>query len=285
MCIVGWLRFAWAAETRLHWLWSDKLQPTERFTSRVESYRLHRPGYPGEIVALFEKECGLQRDSVIVDIAAGTGLLSGIFLEQGYSVLAVEPNDAMREACRSLTEEFPKLTCLAGTAEAAGLRDSSVNLITVAQAMHWFDLERARSEFVRILAPGGWCAILYNNRCMGGDAFHDGYEKILRDFGSDYEAVRQRHLSKSRLADFFAPDAMRMTVFANAQELTLEALEGRILSSSYMPQPGHPRYEPMRAAIEKIFDAEQRNGRVRLEYDCAVAYGQLTKSALDDVQG
>jgi ubiquinone/menaquinone biosynthesis C-methylase UbiE len=260
------------------------LQPTERFTSRVESYRLHRPGYPREIVALLERECGLTRDSVIADVAAGTGLLSEIFLEHGYPVLAVEPNNAMRAACQSLTERFPALTCLVGTAEATGLRDGSVNLITVAQAMHWFDLKRTRTEFVRVLAPGGWCAILYNNRRMGGDAFHDGYEKILRDFGSDYEAVQQRHLSKSRLADFFAPDAMRMKVFSNAQELSLEALEGRILSSSYMPQPGHPRYELMRAAIEALFDTEQKNGHVRLEYDCAVAYGQLTASAFDDVQ-
>jgi SAM-dependent methyltransferase len=251
------------------------VQPTERFTSRVESYRLHRPGYPGEIVAFLEKECGLQRDAVIADIAAGTGLLSEIFLKQGYSVLAVEPNDAMREACESLAGKFPALTCLAGTAEATGLETSSVNLITVAQAMHWFDLKPTRAEFARILAPSGWCAVLYNNRRMGGDAFHDGYEKILKDFGSDYEAVQQRHLSKSRLADFFAPDAMKIQVFPNAQELSLEALEGRILSSSYMPQHGDTRYEPMRAAIEALFDAEQRNGHVHLEYDCAVAYGQL----------
>lgn len=246
---------------------------------------MHRPGYPKEIVALLEGECGLTRDSVVADIAAGTGLLSEIFLESGYAVLAVEPNDAMREVCRLLTEEFPKLSCPTGTAEATRLPDGSVNLITVAQAMHWFDLKRTRAEFVRVLVPGGYCAVIYNNRRMGGDAFHDGYEEILRTFGSDYEAVQQRHLGKSRLVDFFAPDAMKMKVFPNAQELSLEALAGRILSSSYMPQPGHIRYEPMRAAIEAHFDAEQKNGYVRLEYDCAVAYGQLTRSALDDVQG
>jgi ubiquinone/menaquinone biosynthesis C-methylase UbiE len=250
------------------------VKPTERFTSRVESYRQHRPGYPKEIVGLLARECGLNSDSVIADIAAGTGLLSEIFLDQNYSVIAVEPNEAMREACEAL--EHPRLQCIPGTAEATSLASNSVDLITVGHAMHWFDLKQTRMEFSRVLVRSGWCAVMYNNRRMGGDSFHEGYEKILTGFGTEYESVKTSHLTEAKLKAFFAPEEMKCATFPNAQDLTLEGLEGRILSSSYMPQPGHPRYEAMHKTIEELFAREQKNNHVRMEYECTVAYGQLT---------
>jgi SAM-dependent methyltransferase len=257
------------------------IEPTARFTGRVEHYRRHRPGYPAAIVDLLVRECGLDNRSVVADIAAGTGLLTEIFLARGYRVLAVEPNAEMIASCATLLTQYPQLRCLEGSAEATGLPDDSVDLITVGQAMHWFDLKRTRREFARILHDDGphlkgWCAVIYNNRRMGGDAFHDGYEKILVDYGNDYATVKTSHLTEDRLAAFFTPNAMHCGVFENAQQLTLEALQGRILSSSYMPQAGHPRYAAMSAAIEKLFDENEVAGHVRLEYECVVSYGQLT---------
>jgi SAM-dependent methyltransferase len=278
MCIAAWRRFALAAEIPWRWRSRDRrvLRPTERFTSRVESYRQHRPGYPKGIVDLLTRECGLRADSLVADIAAGTGLLSEIFLERGYAVTAVEPNVAMREACQELTARFPKLACVAGTAEAAGLVDGSADLVSVGQAMHWFDLKLARAEFARVLSSRGWCAVIYNNRKMAGDHFHEEYERILVEFGSEYDSVRSSHLTEGRLAAFFAPDAACSAAFPNAQELAPDGLEGRILSSSYMPQPGHPRYAEMRRAVVDLFEREQRNGFVRMEYECVVTYGQLS---------
>ncbi len=255
---------------------SPSIEPTARFTTRVDDYRRYRPGYPPAIVDLLARECQLRDNSVIADIAAGTGLLSEIFLASGYRLLAVEPNEKMRAACFDLIPQYQQLECLAGTAEATGLDANSIDLITVGQAMHWFDLPRTRREFARILKPQGCCAVIYNNRRMSGDAFHDGYEKILVDFGSDYESVQRRHMSKENLATFFAPNPMKAASFDNSQRLDLEALRGRILSSSYMPQPGHPRYDAMSDAIEKLFAANESNGHVRLEYTCVVCYGQLT---------
>ncbi|MBV8113148.1 MAG: class I SAM-dependent methyltransferase [Silvibacterium sp.] len=230
---------------------------TSRFSGRVESYRLHRPGYPPAIVDLLVRECGLSEESLIADIAAGTGLLAEIFLECGYPVIAVEPNRQMREACASLTSQYRQLKCIEGTAEATELADHSVDLITVGQAMHWLDLRRTRSEFVRVLRPTGWCAVLYNNRRMSGDPFHEDYERILIEFGADYETVKHSHMTQDRIGSFFAPNEMRSASFENSQQLTLDGLVGRILSSSYMPQPGHPRYAEMFRAtsivgVEKV---------------------------------
>jgi len=263
------------------------LPPTERFSSRAESYRQHRPRYPSAIVDLLARECGLSLSTLIADIAAGTGLLAEIFLEHGNSVIAVEPNAPMRAACASLTARYPQLCCMDGTAERTGLPAHSVDMVTVGQAMHWFDLARTRAEFVRILRsegpdrpggpdyPSGWCVVVYNHRHMDGDDSHVGYERILREFGTDYQMVQGKHLHEEKLADFFAPAQMRQTILPNVQRLRLEGLRGRILSSSYMPQPGHPRYAAMLREIETLFVRCQQDGYVRMKYDCAVSYGRL----------
>jgi SAM-dependent methyltransferase len=223
---------------------------------------------------LLEAECGLTAASSIADIAAGTGLLAEMFLARGHEVVAVEPNEEMRATCETLFERYPRLRCVGGAAEATGLPTQSFDLITVGQALHWFDLERARAEFFRILRADGWCAVIYNERHLGGDGFHDGYERLLREFGIDYEFVQRQHLTPEGIHGFFAPSEMRRAVFPNAQMLKLEALEGRIISSSYMPKPGHARYAAMRASIADLFEKYQESGCVRLEYECAVSYGR-----------
>jgi len=249
---------------------------TERFTGRVESYRLHRPRYPEAIVDLFANECDLTADKQVADIAAGTGLLSEIFLKRDLSVVAVEPNEEMRSAGSTLVEQFPRLRCVSGTAEATGLDDASVDCVTVGQALHWFDLQRTRQEFVRILRPQGWCAVVYNERRRGGDAFHEGYERILREFGIDYEQVQEQHLASEGIEQrFFAPGHAKRAAFANGQQLSLEALDGRIRSSSYIPKPGHARFDEMQEAIEALFTQNQANGYVQLDYQCIVTYGRL----------
>jgi ubiquinone/menaquinone biosynthesis C-methylase UbiE len=252
--------------------------PTERFTGRVESYKRYRPGYPAEAVETLRRECGLGAEAHVADVAAGTGLLTEVLLAAGFAVTAVEPNEEMRAACATFEAQFPKLRCVKGTAEATGLPDASVDLITVAQAMHWFDLEKAKAEFARVLKPGGWCAVLYNNRRLTGDAFHDGYEALLREFGIDYLAVQGQHMGRKRLAAFFAPEPMSSASFENAQSFDYAGLEGRILSSSYMPQPGHPRFEEMQEAARRLFAETERGGAVTMVHDCVVCFAQLGSS-------
>jgi SAM-dependent methyltransferase len=250
--------------------------PPERFTGRVESYRLGRPRYPAQIVDLLRQECGLRDNAMIVDVAAGTGLLSEIFLAAGFAVTAVEPNAEMRAACSELGPRYPRLRCVMGTAEQTGLAAQSADLITVAQAMHWFNLELARTEFARILRPNGCCAVIYNNRHQGGDPFHDAFEQFLLKFGIDYDSVKKQHVSGERLNHFFTPAEMKCAVFPNSQTLNREAFEGRVLSSSYMPRPGHERYDAMQAELQKLFDKYQSGGLVTIGYDCSVCYGRLS---------
>ena len=252
-----------------------QLRPTERFTDRVDDYRQYRPRYPATIVDLLARECGLSRETTIADIAAGTGLLAEIFLAHGNPVIAVEPNARMREACAALEVLYPRLRCAEGTAEVTNLLEHTADMVTVGQAMHWFDLGPTRTEFMRILRPGGWCVVVYNHRHMDGDEFHAGYERILKEFGPDYQMIESKHLHEEKLVDFFSPAQMYQAILPNAQKLNLDGLLGRILSSSYMPQPGQARHSEMLQESEALFARCQQNDHVRLQYDCAVSYAQL----------
>jgi ubiquinone/menaquinone biosynthesis C-methylase UbiE len=259
---------------------SDNTDSKERFSSRVEAYREFRPRYPTAVIDLLQRQCGLTPVSVIADIGAGTGMLAEIFLQHGNSVFAVEPNRAMRSACEDLRSQYPKLTCIDGSAEATTLPDHCANFVTVGQALHWFHVGRAHAEFIRILQPGGRCAVIYNERRIGGDAFHDGYERILKEFGTDYESVRSKYPQPDRMSEFFrspdaGPETMQQASFPNAQKFDFEGLLGRILSSSYMPQLEHPNYPAMLHRVEELFSQCQQDGNVRLEYDCVVSYGRL----------
>src|SRR6202020_1636808 len=135
-----------------------------RFSDRVENYVRYRPGYPPEVLPALRAECGLAPSHTVADIASGTGIWTRTLLENGNRVFGVEPNAEMRAAGERLLAGFPNFVSIAGTAEATTLADHSVDFVTAAQAAHWFDRERARREFVRILKPGGCLVLLWNGR-------------------------------------------------------------------------------------------------------------------------
>ena len=83
--------------------------PTQRFSSRVENYVRYRPGYPQAVLDLLKSECGLTPDSVVADIASGTGIFSRLLLENGNQVFGVEPNSAMRSAGEEFLAGYPRL--------------------------------------------------------------------------------------------------------------------------------------------------------------------------------
>jgi len=247
---------------------------TQRFSSRVDNYVRYRPGYPPEVVDLLKAECGLTPDSAIADIASGTGIFTRMLLKNGNRVFGVEPNPEMRRAGEEFLAAYPRFTSVAGTAEATTLSERSVDAVTAAQAAHWFDRERARREFVRILKPRGWTVLIWNERNTNSTPFLRDYEQLLMSYGTDYQEVRHERTT-AEIADFFAPSPFQLRVFSMSQEFDYSALEGRLLSSSYTPQPDHPQYESMLRELQRICAAHQVNGRVTLEYDTRVFYGHL----------
>lgn len=254
---------------------SGMRNPTERFSTRVENYIKYRPGYPREVVELLEKECGLLPSSIIADVGSGTGILSELFLKNGNTVYGVEPNRGMREAGERLLKAYPSFKSVDGTAEETRLEDASVDFITAGQAFHWFDRERARREFLRILRPGGWVAFLWNERRTDTTPFLVDYERMLIRYGTDYETVNHTNIDDRVISEFFAPVDYRLKIFDTRQTFDFESLKGRLLSSSYTPEEGHSNYDPMLEELKRIFQRHETQGEVAFEYDTKIYYGQL----------
>jgi ubiquinone/menaquinone biosynthesis C-methylase UbiE len=247
---------------------------TTRFSDRVENYVRYRPGYPPEVIELLRKGCGLTPDHVVADIASGTGIFSHLLLENGNRVFAVEPNAEMREAGNRLLQSYRNLTSVDGTAEETSLPSASVDFVTAAQAAHWFDRDRAREEFARILKPKGWCALIWNERRTGNTAFARDYEQLLLTYATDYKEVRHERTTDAIHA-FFAPSPYQEQVFELRQEFDYDGLAGRLLSSSYAPMAGHPKHEPMMRKLQDIFQSHAQRGLVEFEYNTRVFYGHL----------
>ena len=249
--------------------------PTRRFSSRVDSYVKYRPSYPPGVAELLAAECGLPAGAVVADVGSGTGLLSELLLRRGWRVYGVEPNPEMRGAGERLLASYADFVSVDGTAEATALPDRGVDCVTAGQAFHWFDRQRARAEFARILRPGGWVALVWNDRRVATTPFQAEYERLLRTHAVDYAQVNHKLVDDAAIGAFFAPGGFRTAHFENYQEFDYTGLQGRLLSSSYPPEPGRPGYEPMLAELREIFDAHQSAGRVRFDYDTIVYYGQL----------
>lgn len=249
--------------------------PTRRFKGRAELYARHRPGYPDAVVTLLESECGLASGSVVADLGSGTGILAAMLLTRRCRVFGVEPNAEMRAEGERALASYPGFVSVDARAEATTLPAASVDLITAAQAFHWFDRPRARNEFARILKPGGWVALLWNLRRKDADAFAVAYERLLVEYATDYERVDHANLTDAVIAEFFAPLPFQLRVFPNRQVFDYEALEGRLLSSSYAPAPGQENHAPMLAALRATFDRHNQGGTVAFAYDTQVYFGRL----------
>ena len=248
----------------------------ERFTGRVDDYVRARPGYPGAIVDDLAAAGVLSPLAVVADVGSGTGISTELFLAAGYEVVGIEPNSPMRAAAEAALARSPRYRSQAGSAEATGLPDASVDVVVAAQAFHWFDAAGARAEFRRILRPPGWVALIWNARRSTGTAFLEAYENLLLEFGTDYAQVGHRGVGGERLAAFFGgPFVTRR--YDNRQALDLSGLRSRLLSSSYIPAAGEPAHGAMLQRLAEIFEAHVEEGQVEFVYDTEVHTGRLER--------
>jgi SAM-dependent methyltransferase len=249
-------------------------RPTERFTTRVENYIRYRPGYPPEAIELLRSRCGLKPGAAVADIGSGTGILTELLLASGAQVAAVEPNAAMRAAAEAALGVNARFRSVAGSAEASTLAPGSIDLLVAGQAFHWFDVESARAEALRILGPGGWAALLWNERPSQATAFLADYEALLLRHAPDYARITASRADPVSMRRFLG-ESMQAATFPNQQILDFTGLKGRLMSSSYAPEPGHPQHEPMIAGLREVFYRHQHDGRVVFPYRTLVYFAQL----------
>jgi len=248
---------------------------TTRFSNTVDAYVKYRPSYPVALIELLKRECQLSEASVVADIGSGTGILTKQLLDTGATVYGVEPNTEMREAAEVILKSESKFFSVNGTAEETTLDDQTINLVTAAQAFHWFDQVKVKAEFQRIIKPGGFCALIWNFRDDKNSALMAGYHAMLLKHGKDYDKVMAENISDDEVSAFFAPHELKTATFKNIQCFDWESFKGRLLSTSYSLKPGEPGFEAYMAAAKELFDQHQKNDRVEFLYRCVCYYGHF----------
>lgn len=187
------------------------------FGSAGAVYAAARPGYPPEAVGHVVSRFGIDGHSVVVDVAAGTGKLSHLLPGR---VVAVEPIDDMRRHLR--------VPCVAGVAERLPVRSGAADVVTVAQAFHWFDRDGAAREIGRVLRDGGGLAMLWNTRDASVDWVAALDEVIHAHDDGSYE---RRYAPDDRLPGFGPVESFSCTF---AQPQTVDGVVDRALSTSYV---------------------------------------------------
>lgn len=249
---------------------------TQRFTNRVDNYTKYRPGYPDEVMAMLRQAGNLSGHSKIADIGSGTGIFTLLLLNEGYTVYAVEPNEAMRNAADDQLGSNKKYYSIEGIAEATTLADNSVDMIVCAQAFHWFDAQKTKIEFARILKPGGKVALIWNNRQVEADDFSIAYEFLLQQQASDYKRVNHQNLTEADFNAFFKDGNYKLAKYPNIQVFDEDGLAGRAFSSSYVPAQDTPEGIAFMDRLKEIFNSYQVDGKVNVRYETEVYWGEVT---------
>ena len=213
------------------------------FALSAEAYQLGRPGYPPAALRPLRLAPGL----LVLDLAAGTGKLTGALAESGATVLAVEPVAEMRALLPAGVE------ALDGTAERIPLGDGSVDLVTVAQAFHWFDGDAALAEIHRVLRPDGRLAVIWNRRVEDApvnvaiDELVDRYrEDTPTHRGDEWRAAFER-------TTLFGP--LEEHDFPNEQVLDEEHLAARVGSTSFIATLPDPERADVLAQVRGLAGA------------------------------
>ena len=220
--------------TRLRSLYEPDGGVAQIFSPKVIDYIASRPDYPAKLFESLRIACNLRNGAVVADVGAGTGLFTRGLLQHGYQVIAIEPNAAMRAAADQLLSGFPGYRSEHGSAEAIPTPPSSVDLITAAQAFHWFEIDVARAEFLRVLRPEGKVALVWNDRVLA-DPLHVALDEIFARYGGAKRGALVAHESRRDFPKFFGSTVPVELTWNHEHYLDQSGLLSLVFSRSYMP--------------------------------------------------
>ncbi len=242
----------------------------EKFSGRAEFYDRYRPAYPDELIDwLYEKT----RAEAVADVGAGTGKLTSCLAKKPWRVTAVEPNADM---LARLKKNVPEARIVQASAEHTGIEANSVDLVTVAQAFHWFDERAFREECIRILTPRGRLSILWNERTEC--SLSRERDEICAHFCEKDLMDATRKLSSDVLDRFFREEYFSSAEYFcadNPIKMDRDRFLGDMLSRSYALKEGDPNYSRFLGALNDAFTKYARNGIAEIPYRTVCYLGRF----------
>jgi ubiquinone/menaquinone biosynthesis C-methylase UbiE len=230
----------------------ERRERAASFGGVADAYERSRPGYPEDAVRWLagEQPCD------VVDLGAGTGKLTRSLVALGHRVTAVEPLAEMLDQLRSAV---PEATALQGGAEAIPLPAGSTDVVTVAQAFHWFDQGPALVEIARVLRPGGRVALVWNIRDES-----QSYVSQLSDAMVGRTGVDMGSVDPIDASGLFEP--VEHATFSHVQEVDRETLRELVLSRSYCAVRSEEERAPVLQNVDDLFMEHARDGVLKLPY-------------------
>lgn len=250
----------------------------EKFSGKAEIYDKYRPTYPTALINVLYNEIHGDENSRVADIGAGTGIFTKALLGKFRNVTAIEPNGDMYSVLRA---NLPDITAVQNSAENTGLPQSSFDLITTAQAFHWFDKDMFRNECKRILKPNGKLAVIWNRRVRNDfwarrdeiftrycETFHTGHVFVGHN-GVDEDKEGDKFFKEVYLGD------CKVFTYDNPFLMTKEQFIGDTLSRSHAPKSSDGNYREFLSELEKAFDEFVTDGHVTVLYQTVCYLGTL----------
>lgn len=233
-----------------------------RFNGKARNYSKYRPSYPDEYIDYLIKKGNIQNDSVIFDVGAGTGIFTELLLKRGLSVVAVEPNLDMSVYIEELIKKYSNLRFMNSLAEEINYHKKDVDLITVAQAFHWFDIKKFKNQCKNILKDKGKVALVWNVRDEKSEVIRESFDictRLCKDFKGFSGGIGD---DINNIKSFFKDGKYDYIEFENNLEYTLEMFIGRNISASYATNKGEKNYSIFIDELIKLFNKYKNDERV-----------------------
>lgn len=237
----------------------------DKFKNIADIYDKYRPEYPKEYIEYLKKSCNLNSESKVADIGAGTGIFTKQLLDNDLFVLAVEPNEDMRNVLKEKLKDYKKFIEIDGTAENTNISNKSIDIVTASQAFHWFDIDGFRKECKRILKPNGKVCLLWNMLDMNSDITKEQeqihYKYTKRTF--KYKEVDKIVIKDKRdemIEEFFKYGSYELKVVENNLINTESQFIGVNLSKSYSLRKDDQNFDKYVEEFRNIFKKYSKDG-------------------------
>lgn len=240
----------------------------EKFAGKADIYDKFRPSYPKELIDQLDEKTGAK---AVADIGAGTGIFTQCLADKHWRITAVEPNADMLEV---LKQNAPFAQIIRASAENTGILGKSIDLVTAAQAFHWFDKEQFKAECKRILTHNGHLAIVWNNH--GESDFRYERDRIFDKYCGMSNSMMGSAAEGDRFLrnEYFS--AMEFFCMDNNISMNEEQFIGYSLSHSYSIKKGDAHYERFVDELRNAFARFQHNGIAEMPMETTCYLGQLS---------